>query len=172
MKSYYHDPLEEGADPEDTRASDYHRECGFLWEQHIMFDVPTLDPEDGTEIGQEYECPKRLIIAGGRNYGLTSKDYDSLDSLLPIGEVLSGGANGADSYGEDWAWLNNIPVERFLPDWETHGKAAGPIRNREMAEYATAVALFPGGRGTESMRHEAVKAGIEIFDYRETEDET
>ena len=164
---HYRDPLEEGADPEDTRASDYHSECGFLWEQHNMFDVPVLDPEDGKVVGQEYECPKRLIIAGGRNYMFTGRDFSRLRRLLPIGEIISGGAHGADLCGEAWAFSYDIPVERFLPDWETHGKTAGPIRNREMAEYATAVALFPGGRGTESMRREAIKAGIEIFDYRE-----
>jgi predicted Rossmann-fold nucleotide-binding protein len=34
-----------------------------------------------------------------------------------------------------------------------------------MAEYADAVALFPGGRGTASMRKEAEKAGIEVYDF-------
>jgi predicted Rossmann-fold nucleotide-binding protein len=34
-----------------------------------------------------------------------------------------------------------------------------------MAEYAEAVVLFPGGRGTASMRREAEKAGIQIYDF-------
>ena len=44
-------------------------------------------------------------------------------------------------------------------------KAAGPIRNKEMAEYADAVALFPGGTGTESMFKEAKAADIKIYNY-------
>jgi predicted Rossmann-fold nucleotide-binding protein len=35
-----------------------------------------------------------------------------------------------------------------------------------MAEYADAVALFPGGRGTENMASEAAKAGLKVFDFR------
>jgi hypothetical protein len=107
----------------------------------------------------------KLIIAGGRNYHLTPSDYKKLNALT-ITEVLSGGATGADRCGEEYGRLNDLTVTLHKADWATHSKAAGPIRNREMAKYADAVALFPGGRGTESMRREAVKAGIEIFDYR------
>jgi predicted Rossmann-fold nucleotide-binding protein len=35
-----------------------------------------------------------------------------------------------------------------------------------MAQYADAVVLFPGGKGTQSMFDEATKAGIVIFDWR------
>ena len=34
-----------------------------------------------------------------------------------------------------------------------------------MAEYADAVVLFPGGRGTAFMRKEAEKAGITVYDF-------
>ncbi len=107
-----------------------------------------------------------LIIAGGRDYELTVYDYARLEKLRPlVTEVVSGGAPGTDAGGEFWAKQNGIPVKRFLADWKKHGKAAGPIRNREMAEYAHAAALFPGGKGTKSMRAEAVRAGIEIFEF-------
>jgi len=35
-----------------------------------------------------------------------------------------------------------------------------------MATYADAVALFPGGKGTSSMRRQAINKGIKIYDYR------
>ncbi len=107
----------------------------------------------------------KLIIAGGRNYRLTQSDLDKLNAL-PISEVVSGGATGADASGESFAYFEGLPVKKFPADWQTHGKAAGPIRNRQMAEYADAVALFPGGRGTASMFNEATKAGITIYDFR------
>lgn len=107
----------------------------------------------------------KLIIAGGRDYCLTETDTQGLDRI-PISEVVSGGAPGADASGESYAHFNGLPVRKFPADWQTHGKAAGPIRNRQMAEYADGVALFPGGRGTASMFAEAQKAGIEIFDFR------
>jgi len=111
----------------------------------------------------------KLIIAGGRDYQFTDADYDSLDELLsslPIQEVVSGGATGADECGEAWAKLRGVPVKVFRANWKTWGSAAGPIRNREMAKYADAVALFPGGRGTKSMHQEAEDARIDIYDFR------
>src|SRR5262245_41522164 len=113
----------------------------------------------------------KLIIAGGRDYHFTEADIATLDALWeqhPIEEVVHGGATGADECGAMWAKSRGIPVKRFPTDWKAHGSAAGPIRNRQMAEYADAVALFPGGRGTLSMRNEAEKAGIKIMEAKTT----
>lgn len=108
----------------------------------------------------------KLIIAGGRNYKFTKEDIEALNDIQYVDEVVSGGAPGADGCGERWATARGIPVRRFLADWKRYGRGAGPIRNREMAQYADAVVLFPGGRGTESMYQEAARAGIKIFDWR------
>lgn len=108
----------------------------------------------------------KLIIAGGRNYHLTAEDYEFLALLYDVTEVITGGATGADHDGEMWAIGRDIPTIRVAADWSKHGKAAGPIRNRQMAYRADAVVLFPGGRGTESMAKEARDAGITIFDRR------
>ena len=89
-----------------------------------------------------------------------------LYETTPITEVISGGATGADTWGEHFADDMGIHVKYFPADWKTHGRAAGPIRNAEMAKYADAVVLCPGGRGTDSMASEARKAGIKIFDWR------
>lgn len=109
----------------------------------------------------------KLIIAGGRAYFLTKQDYAYLDALnkaTPITEVICGGATGADDCGCTWARENRLPVRLFLPQWKRYGHIAGPMRNREMAEYADAVVLFPGGRGTRSMREEALAKGITIYE--------
>jgi hypothetical protein len=109
----------------------------------------------------------KVIIAGGRDYTFTDKDIAFLDKVAPaIHEVVSGGATGADHCGEEWAKKHGIPVKVFPADWNTHGKAAGPLRNRQMAEYAGGVILFPGGNGTESMHQEAVACGLYIVDRR------
>lgn len=111
----------------------------------------------------------KLIIAGGRDFTLGPAHLARLDVLLDrdgVTEVVSGACpTGADAGGEEWARVMDIPVRRFPADWTKHGRAAGPIRNAEMAAYADAVALFPGGRGTASMRAEAVKHGLRIFDF-------
>ena len=67
--------------------------------------------------------------------------------------MVSGGAKGADTYGEALAALLGLPVARYLPDWGKHGKRAGPIRNREMAKNADALLCAWDGksRGTKNM---------------------
>lgn len=109
----------------------------------------------------------KLIIAGGRDYKFTQADIIDLDAIHSsrvIEEVVSGGATGADAEGERWATSRKIPVRRFPANWKAYGRSAGPIRNQEMAEYADAVALFPGGKGTADMRNRAIENWLEIFD--------
>lgn len=109
----------------------------------------------------------KLIIAGGRDHELVADDYKKLLDIPDVDEIVSGGCpTGVDSCGETWASVAALPVKQFPADWKAHGKAAGPIRNRQMAEYADAVALFPGGRGTASMHAEALAAGIVVYDFR------
>jgi hypothetical protein len=110
----------------------------------------------------------KLIIAGGRDYSLTEWDKGQLDAIHfehNVTEVVSGGAKGADAGGEAWAFEWNIPVRRFPADWSL-GPKAGPLRNKEMADYGEALAAFPGGPGTTNMVNEATKKGIPVFDFR------
>ena len=93
-------------------------------------------------------------------------DFEKLDAIKNITELISGGATGVDKAAELWAASRNIEIKVFNPDWKQFGRAAGPIRNKQMAEYADAAVLFPGGKGTESMCQQATKAAIKVFDYR------
>lgn len=111
----------------------------------------------------------RVIIAGGRDFVPSQRDEAIVSTLLALHkatEVVSGGAAGADRFGEDVARAAGLPVRMFRADWDKHGKAAGPLRNREMAEYADAIILFPGGRGTRSMFDEAVRRGLQLLYVR------
>ncbi|MEM9912925.1 MAG: hypothetical protein AAF922_19365 [Pseudomonadota bacterium] len=49
------------------------------------------------------------------------------------------------------------------------GRAAGPIRNKEMLDEGCPdlVVAFPGGRGTANMVKQAQAAGVEVLDKRE-----
>ena len=108
----------------------------------------------------------KLIVAGGRSYRLGKDDIEKLNSFSKVAELVTGGATGVDSDAEAWAMSRNISITKFMPDWEHFGRAAGPIRNKKMAEYADAVILFPGGKGTASMLKEAQIAELTIYDYR------
>lgn len=108
----------------------------------------------------------KVIIAGGRDYELEEADFlllDSLHSKYNFTEVVSGTARGIDTDGEYWANLNKIPVKRFPANWVKYGKAAGFIRNTEMANYADALIAFEGGNGTQHMVQQARKLGLKII---------
>lgn len=57
-------------------------------------------------------------------------------------------------------------VQRFSADWEKHGKAAGPIRNRDMlksgADLVIAFRMDGESRGTDDMIAIAVAAGVPV----------
>ena len=106
----------------------------------------------------------KLIIAAGRDYQFSHWDSQALAKLHeehPIAEVVGGEETAC---GEEWARKRGIPVRAFPAEWAKHGKAAGPIRNRQMAEYADAIALFPGGPADTSKA--AAEVGLTLFDYR------
>ena len=113
-----------------------------------------------------------LIIAGGRDYDLTPADYERLEGIPLVKEVVSGGAKGADTCGEKWARSKGIKVTQFPADWKKYGNNAGPIRNGEMARYVASFgpggscAVFPGGRGTDNMHLLAEQHGLIIYDWR------
>ena len=106
----------------------------------------------------------KLIISGGRDYHLTARDIMFLDSILGVEEVVEGECRGADLDGKRWAERRGIPIKPFPAEDYGSWPACGPLRNRAMAEYADAVVLFPGGRGTTSMRVEATRQGLGIFE--------
>lgn len=111
----------------------------------------------------------RTIISGGRDYRFSYSDISYLDDLmgwLPITEVVSGTARGADKAGEAWARSRGLPVKQFPADWERHGRKAGPLRNLDMADYADALVAFPGGDGTKDMVKTARHRRLDIFDCR------
>ena len=82
----------------------------------------------------------KVIVAGGRdfkNYKLLKCTLDSFQQEYGnITEVISGTAVGVDKLGEQYANENNIPIKRFVPDWQGLGKKAGHVRNRLMGDYA------------------------------------
>ena len=105
-----------------------------------------------------------LIIAGGRDYELTEDDYLWLDEIPDVTHVIEGGAKGADRGGRLWAIYRGLPYHTEPADWENYGNAAGPRRNRKMAEMADALAVFPGGRGSASMKKIALEMGLKVYE--------
>lgn len=112
----------------------------------------------------------KVIIAGSRsilNWDVVAQAIQS--APFKITEVVSGGAQGVDYLGECLAELHGMAVKQFPADWRAHGKAAGPIRNKQMAQYADGlIAIWDGdSRGTANMIHEMekLKKPVHIVKY-------
>jgi hypothetical protein len=102
----------------------------------------------------------KVIIAGSRNL----ENYLLVEQAMhrcgyDVTEVVCGCADGADTLGERWARINNIPVTEMPANWDRDGKAAGPIRNREMANYADAAVIVWDGNspGSRNMLAEIIR---------------
>jgi hypothetical protein len=109
----------------------------------------------------------KVIIAGSRTFNdldtLTKTCDYYLQNQKEI-EIVSGTAAGADTLGEMYALTRNYPVKRFPAEWKKYGKAAGYLRNEEMAKYADALIAFWDGisKGTGHMIRLAKMYGLKV----------
>ena len=125
---------------------------------------PTVAPSHSLVIaaggGRDLAWPQQRVAAE-----LLARSSGRLVHLL-----LHGGARGADAAigraAQQLGWSALV----MPAQWQLHGRAAGPIRNRELIEQAVAravahsspgslasvlVVAFPGGPGTASLVREA-----------------
>tara|TARA_R110000764_G_scaffold211319_2_gene297384 strand:+ start:756 stop:1124 length:369 start_codon:yes stop_codon:yes gene_type:complete len=116
------------------------------------------------------ESTIRIIIAGGRHfndYEFLKKEASIFISEIENGEhieIVSGGAKGVDSLGEKFAEEKSLELIVFPANWKKFGRAAGPKRNAQMAEYATHLLSFWNGesKGTKSMLTLAKKENLKV----------
>jgi hypothetical protein len=110
----------------------------------------------------------KVIIAGSRDYNDYHAVCDAiLESGLSITEVVCGDATGVDALGARWAQKCKVTVKHFPADWNKHKKAAGPIRNRQMADYADAlICLHHESRGSLNMCYEMRAREKPVFEIR------
>ena len=114
----------------------------------------------------------KILVCGGRhfnNYSVLSWVMTNVINALDTDdiEIVSGHCAGADQLGEQYAQENNMAVRVFMPNWTAYGKAAGPIRNKQMIDYISQdknslVVAFvsPNSRGTKGTVAMAKKVGI------------
>ena len=96
----------------------------------------------------------KTIIAGSRNIQNKKLIFETLDKYKDkITEVVCGESSGPDIIGKEWGLKNNIPIISYPAQWDKYGRMAGPIRNREMGDYADFLIAFWDGKsqGTKDM---------------------
>lgn len=110
----------------------------------------------------------RVLICGGRDPSSETCDavWNWVMENCSAGDVvIHGAARGVDTQAMIAAQtLQNVKHSPFPADWNSHGRSAGPIRNRRMIVEGQPdrVVAFAGGRGTANMIKQAKAAGIPV----------
>ena len=110
---------------------------------------------------------KRVAVAGCRDYDNYKEAKEYIDFCISkISKkytliFVSGGCRGADALGERYAAENDFKTEIYPAAWEKYGRAAGPKRNKKIAEISDYIICFWDGKskGTKSLIQFAEKAG-------------
>lgn len=109
----------------------------------------------------------RILVTGSRKW----TNVDLLEEMI-LGfakhqediTIVHGGAMGADRMASNLAQKMNWDEEIWFADWNLHGRAAGPIRNKKMVESKPDLVLGfvvkGNSRGTESCINFARDAGL------------
>lgn len=115
-------------------------------------------------------------VTGGRDLVPTAELASAFVSALRhhgVTVLRHGACRGADTWAAALASALGIKLEAWPADWNKHGRAAGPIRNRRMltGQVLTGqqervrvdlLLALPGGRGTADCRAGAVDFGIPV----------
>ena len=118
----------------------------------------------------------RVLICGDRRWGFPEGDPEAdeqrrillafIMSLPKDTVVIEGGALGADRLAARYAAAAGLEVLTFPADWQRYGRAAGPIRNKQMLIDGRPdfVAAFhddiENSKGTKNMLSQADKAAV------------
>lgn len=115
--------------------------------------------------------PRRVLVCGSREWEdgaaiRTALEAQAEDSHGIV--VIHGDARGADRTADVVARSLGFDVMKMPADWRTHGKAAGPIRNKLMLDLRPDVVLAFKDEfnwalnrgGTEHMVKIALDAGV------------
>lgn len=115
----------------------------------------------------------RLLVCGSRDGVPWEVVWDELDTcrrVHGVKAIIEGCARGVDRSAEEWASDAGIPVVHCPADWGQHGRAAGHVRNHQMAGLRPdAVLAFYAdagrpSRGTAHMVKVAREKGITVIE--------
>jgi len=108
----------------------------------------------------------RVLVCGSRHFKDSELMKETLfQNLYPGDTLIHGDAKGADKLAEQLA-QPYVVIERYPADWKTYGRAAGPIRNKQMLEEGqpdlVVAFLTEESKGTKNMLEQATQAGVTV----------
>lgn len=106
----------------------------------------------------------KIAIVGSR--GLDVDIYNYIPPEI-FGTVISGGADGVDTWARYFAEDNGIELIEFLPDYKKYGRNAPLVRNKQIVDACDLVVAFWDGksRGTMHTVNYARKIGKAVKVY-------
>jgi len=110
---------------------------------------------------------ERVAIVGSRCYPDEDDVFSYVHELPSDTVVVSGGAEGPDTWAEKAAKRRGMLVVIYRADWSLFGKAAGFIRNATIVANADRVVAFWDGQsnGTHHTIGLAQKRGLPVEVY-------
>ena len=116
----------------------------------------------------------KILICGSRDFKkayLIQRILRHIQKRVKIEEIIHGGCRGADRLAGKLAQELGIKETIFPANWTLYGKAAGPIRNREMLEKGKpdlVIAFYSGKKtsGTQNMVKLARTANVFVIEFR------
>lgn len=111
----------------------------------------------------------KLGIVGSRNPGVSYQDWEKLllEKIDPskVEMVISGGAQGVDTFAKFFAARHHIPYMEYAPQYSLYGKYATLKRNTQIVKESTVVIAFPttDSRGTLHSMKEAKRLGRRLI---------
>lgn len=114
-----------------------------------------------------------LLVTGGRDFRDELRVREKLEAIKDEIEILVVGdcKTGVDLFARRWAHAQKINHLVAYARWDQHERAAGPIRNSHLVDYAQRLAgdwdsvlvlAFPGGTGTEDCATKSLAAGLSV----------
>ena len=114
---------------------------------------------------------ERILVCGDRNYNDVDTIYDTLQQYDKDTIIIHGNCKGADKIAGNVARKLGMSVIEFPAQWSKYGKAAGPIRNKQMLEDGcpTLVLAFHKNintsKGTKNMITQSTNNGLFVILY-------
>ena len=113
----------------------------------------------------------RILVCGDRHYTHEKLVIEKLGQFKDEKEVviIEGGCVGADIIARSVAQAYGYKVEEYPAQWSKYGRAAGPIRNKQMIDEGKPDLVIAfhdnidSSRGTKGMIAMAQKAGIKTI---------